>query len=93
MKRLLAVTLLGLGLSFGASGPACAAPISAPGDLSQAIARADGSAVTQTRGWWAVPLVVGGVILYHHHRHYRGHHYKRCYWHHGHRHCYRRDWY
>jgi hypothetical protein len=96
MKRLLAVALLGWGLSFGLAGTAAAAPLS-PGDFATAVTQSSQSAVTQVRGWWAAPLVLGGVVLYHHHRHYRHRHcYRRCYWHRGHRHCYRhcrRHWY
>lgn len=92
MKYFLAVALLALGLSFSVTGSAHAAAMPLHSELSPAISHSGESAVTPVRGWWAVPLIVGGVILYHHHRHYR-HCYRRCYWRHGHRHCGRRCYY
>jgi hypothetical protein len=93
MKRLLAVALLAFGLSFAGHGPAEAAAISAPGTTSQALPNAVGSSTIQVRrGWWAVPAVVGGVLLFHHfdRHHYRRPYrscYRRCRRHHGPRYC------
>ena len=90
MKYFLTCTLLALGLIFsGASANAAAMPMQA--GLATSTVHAQ-SAVTPVRGWWAVPVIAGGVILYHHYRHHRRC-YRRCYWHYGHRHCRRNCYY
>jgi len=93
MKRLLAVAVLAFGLGVAGHGPAEAAAISPPGATSQALPGAVGSSTIQVRrGWWAVPAVVGGVLLFDHfdRHHYRRPHrscYRRCRRHHGPRYC------
>ena len=89
LKHFLIAALFGLFLSSGAINQANAAPFTPSGLDVQISDATDGSALTRTHGgWWAVPVVVGGVILYHHLRHHNCH--RHCYWRHGHRHCYRR---
>jgi hypothetical protein len=92
MKHFLAVAMLILGLNFSGAGSVQAAAMPIHSALAPLSSQSGESAVTSVRGWWAVPLVVGGVILYHHHRHYR-HCHRRCWWHRGHRHCGRRCYY
>jgi hypothetical protein len=79
MKRLLAAALLALGLSFAGQGTAEAASMSIPGTTSQALPNAVGdSAIEVRRGWWAVPVIVGGVILYHQLERHHYSCYRRC---------------
>jgi hypothetical protein len=84
MKRFLTVAALGLMVGAGAAGQADAASF-APDYNNQVSKATGGSAVTKTNGWWAVPVVVGGVLLLHHvHRHH--HHHRHHYHHRRHRH-------
>lgn len=87
MKRLLAVAALAMGLSFAGHGGAEAASLSAPDVISQSLP-AD-SAITPVRGgWWAVPAVIGGVIILDHlHRRSYWGCYRRCRYYHGPRYC------
>lgn len=76
LKHFLTVAALGLFLGAGAVGQAEAASF-APDFGKQVSDATGGNALTKTNGgWWAVPVVVGGVILLHHiHRHHRHRHY------------------
>jgi hypothetical protein len=87
MKRVLAIAVLGVGLAFGGPDAVEAATVSAPGVISQSVPAE--SAVTRVRGgWWAVPAVIGGVILFDHlHRRSYGGCYRRCRHYHGPRYC------
>ena len=103
MNKFFAAALLIAGFSFGGVEHGEAAPFAMPGHLNAAVSQTGaGTHLQKTDGWWwAVPLVVGGVILLD--RHYRYHHYEyyhprpyRSYYHgcyrecrrdHGHRHC------
>ena len=89
----LAIALLALGLSLAGQNEASAAAASIPGAAASQLADHAGIAMTPVRGWWAVPAIIGGVVLFHHfaHRHPR-----RCYRHcrryHGPRYCRRACW-
>lgn len=89
LKHFLIAALFGLFLSSGAINQANAASFTPSGLDAQISDATGGDVLTRTSsGWWAVPVVVGGVILYHHiHRHRC---YRRCYWRRGYRRCYRR---
>ena len=91
MKHFLAVTLLVLGISFSNAGSTHAAAMTPYSGAVPEAPQSGKNAMTPVRGWWAVPLIVGGAILYHHH--YHRHCHRRCYWRHGYRHCYRRCYY
>jgi hypothetical protein len=88
MKRRLAVALLALGLSFAGHGSAEAASMSIAGATSNALPDAVGdTAIEVRRGWWAVPVIVGGVLLYHHLDRHHSSCYRRCRRWHGPRYC------
>jgi hypothetical protein len=58
-------------------------PASVAGDLKTTLSKStDGDGLQQAHGWWwAVPLVIGGVIILdHHQRYHRAYqYYYRCY--------------
>jgi hypothetical protein len=88
MKRFIAIALLGLGLGFAGAGEAWAA-VPAPGMLAP---NPGAGLITPARGgWWAVPAIVGGAILYDHLRRPRSC-YGRCRYYHGPRYCRHACW-
>jgi hypothetical protein len=90
MRHFFAVALLGLALSLAGQGEARAAAISAP---AMAAPNAVDSTMTPAGwGWWAVPAVVGGVILFDHLHRYPHGCYRRCRHYHGPRYCRRACW-
>ena len=90
MRHFFAIALLGLVLSLAGPGQVSAAAISAP---AMAVPNAAGSTMTPVGwGWWAVPAVVGGVILFDHLHRYPYSCYRRCRYYHGPRYCRRACW-
>jgi hypothetical protein len=92
LKHFLTAAVFGLFLSLSATSQADAASFSPVTGLDQTQKAVD-STLTPVHGsgWWAVPVVIGGIILYHefrrHHRCCCYHTYRRCWWHRGHRYC------
>jgi hypothetical protein len=92
LKHLVTAAVLGLFLSFSVTSQADAAPFSPATGLDQTH-NAIGSNLTPVHGsgWWAVPAVVGGLILFHefhrHHRYCCCRTYRKCWWRNGRRYC------
>ena len=82
MRHFFAVALLGLMLSLVGQGKVSAAAISVP-----AVPNTADNTMTPVRWWWAVPAVVGGVILFDHLHRYPYSCYRRCRYYHGPRYC------
>lgn len=91
LKQFLTAAVLGLSLGLCATTQADAAAVSPVTGLDQTQKAID-STLTPVHGggWWAVPVVIGGVILFDElHRRdcccYRT--YRKCWWRHGRRYC------
>ena len=82
LTRSMAIASLAVGLCLGSAQLAHASPTGAVGDFKAALPHPSGeTGVQKTHGWWAVPLVIGGVmVLDHHYRYHHANRYShRCY--------------